>query len=133
VPLFFPPFPDAAQIASVRNRLFPVQAVTGRAADAANRIPWPNLIGRDSLAFQILAIETDDGGDGLASGGHIHKSEAPGPLTMPVLHHVRRFNLAERFKNIEQIVLRDIARQITYIDIHSFPRSFAGFMPEPQQ
>jgi hypothetical protein len=90
-------------------------------------------MGRDSPAFQILAMEADDGGDGLASGGHIHKSEAPGRTTMPVLHHVCRFNLAERFENLAQIVPCDIARQITYINIHFAPLSFDGFIPGPQQ
>ncbi len=40
---------------------------------------------------------------------------------MPVLHYVRRFNLAERFKNLPQIVPCDVARQITYINIHFGP------------
>jgi hypothetical protein len=74
-----------------------------------------------------------NGTDGLASGRHVHKSKAPGPTTMPVLHHVHRFNLAERFKNLAQIVPGDIARQITYISIHFVPLSFDGFIPGPQQ
>jgi hypothetical protein len=115
------------------RRLVPTQAVAGRAAASANRIPWPNLMGRDNLAFQISASETDDGGDGLASGGHNHKSKVPGPTILPVLHHVCRFNLAERLKGIPKVVPRDAACQIAHIDIHSVllfhgiePLCFAG-------
>jgi hypothetical protein len=106
---------------SISSRLVPTPAVTGRPADPANRISWPSLIGRDGPAFQILAIETDDGGDSLASGGHNHKSKAPGPTIMPLLHHVCRFNFAERLKHLAKVVPRHVTLQVTYIDIHSVP------------
>jgi hypothetical protein len=40
---------------------------------------------------------------------------------MPALHYVRRFNLAERFKNLPQIGPCHITGQITYRDVHSVP------------
>jgi hypothetical protein len=52
---------------------------------------------------------------------------------MPVLHYVRRFNLAERFKDLPKIVPRHIAGQVTYINIHLVPLSFDDFIPGPQQ
>ena len=134
IPVYFFPVPllllclrDSAGMRRVSpHRLSPAPAVARRAAGPANRVSWPNLRGRDSPAFQILAIETEDGGDGLASGGHIHKSKAPGSTTMPVLHYVRRFNLAKRFKNLAQITARHIPGQIPYTDIHAVPLSLAS-------
>jgi hypothetical protein len=105
----------------ISSRLFSAPTGAACAAGPGNGVPRPDFRGRDRLPVPVPAVKTQNGRGGLASGRHTHKSQSPEFLAMAVLDHVRGFNPAKRFKNLAQIVPRNVARQITYADIHSMP------------
>lgn len=112
--------------ASISVRLFSVPAVAACAADPENGVPRLDLGGRDCLPVPVPAMNTENSTDGFASGRHPHESKSPGFVTMTVLRHVRRLHPAKQLENLAKIALRDIPRQVTYVDIHSVPLSFAA-------
>lgn len=105
----------------ISSRLFPAPAVAASAAGPRNGIPRADLGGRDCLPVQVPAMNTENGGGGIASLWHAHQS--PGFITITVLHHVRCLHPAKRFKDLAKIVPRHITGHITYTDIHSVPLS----------
>jgi hypothetical protein len=108
-------------IAGVSSRLSSAPTVTASAAGFGNGVPRLDLGGRDRLPVPVRAVKTENGRGGLASGRHIYKSEAPGYTTMTIPADVRRLNATERFEKRTKVVPCNIARQITYADIHSVP------------
>jgi hypothetical protein len=83
-------------------------------------------MGRDHPPVDVSAVNTQDRGGSLTVGRHAHKSPSPGFIATVMLHDVRRFHAAKRFKYRAQIVAGNVARQIAYADIHSAPLFFAA-------
>lgn len=113
---------------SVSRRLFPAPARTASAAGPGNGIPRSDFGGRDRPPVYVPAMNPENRTEGLASGRHFDKSRSPGFITRTVLHHVHPCHPAKPFKDLAQIVPRDIARQIPDMDIHSVPL-FLGIEP----
>jgi len=106
---------------SISSRPSPAPAVAASAAGRGNEISRPDLGDRDRLPAQAPAMDTENRTDSLASGRHTHVSKSSGPITATVLHYVRCLHPAKRFENLAKIAPGDIARQVTYTDIHSVP------------
>ena len=106
---------------SISSRLSPAPAVAASTAGPGHGIPRPDLGGRDRLPVQAPAMNTENRTDSFASGRHTHVSKSPGPITAMLLHYVRCLHPAKRFENLAKIAPGDIARQVTYTDIHSVP------------
>ena len=115
---------DGASISSRRSR---AATLAANAAGPGNGISWVDLMRRDHIPFQVPAMHTENGRDGLASGRHAYKSESPGFITVVRPYDIRSFNAAKRFKNFAKIAPRDITRQIAHIDIHSMPLSCTSY------
>ena len=121
-------FPDERCQDGVRisSRRFHVATLAANVAGPGNGISRADLMSRDHMPFQFPAMHTENGRDGLASGRHADKSESPGFITVVLLYHIRSFNAAKHFKNLAKVVPRNVARQITYADIHSLLLSVAS-------
>jgi len=83
-------------------------------------------MGRDHMPFQVPAMHTENGRDGLASSRHAHKSESAGFIIAVLACHIRSFNAAKHLKHLAKVASCNVPRQITYADIHSLLRSFAS-------
>ncbi len=108
------------------RRLFPVPAAAASAASPGREASGPDLCSRNRLPVHVPAMNTENSTDGFAPDGHAHKSQSPGFLAATLLHHVRCFHPAKRFKDLAQIAARHIPGQIPYTDIHSVPLSLVS-------
>jgi hypothetical protein len=70
-------------------------------------------------ALQLLAVQVVDRGLGFFLGGHLHERESPGLAAKLVRDDVHGRDLPEGFEGFPQIAFGDVARQVSYVDIHS--------------
>ncbi|KPL08594.1 hypothetical protein AMJ85_08365 [candidate division BRC1 bacterium SM23_51] len=90
-----------------------------------------SLISTECSSLQVLAVQFADRGLSFCLVGHFHESESSRFAAELVLDNGSRGDLPKGFKSLSQILLGNLTRQITYVDIHSdllFPRtSLPGF------
>jgi hypothetical protein len=108
--------PDAA---GTLSRVFLTPTGAARTAGPGNRVPRPDLMGRDRLPVHIPAVDTQDRRGSLAAGRHAHKPQSPGFIAGAAFYHMRGCHAAKWFKYLAQIAGGNVARQIIYADVHS--------------
>jgi hypothetical protein len=79
------------------------------------------LAGRDVFTAEVFIIHSLDCLERFFLRGHYNKAKPPRFSAEFVFNDARRFDLAERFKRLAQLILTYGTGQISYIDIHIFP------------
>jgi hypothetical protein len=76
------------------------------------------LVDVQGAPFDLLAVQPGDGGLSLGGVGHLHETEAPGLTGELVLDHRHGRDLPEGAEGLLEILIGNLERQITHVDIH---------------
>jgi hypothetical protein len=121
-----PPATTVASTASPSTATATPPTTTTTSTTTTTTPTTPTLVGAGAslvhvhlASLQLLAVQVVDRGLGLGLGGHLHECESPGLAAELVRDDIHGRNLTEGLEGFSQILFGDVARQISYVDVHS--------------
>ncbi len=113
--------PPTATASSTVTAAAPPSTTSAATSAATASTPFgagASLVDVELSSLQLLPVQVVDRGLGFGFGGHLDKRESSWLATVLVRYDVYGCDLSEGFKSFSQFLFGDVARQVSYIDIH---------------